>query len=158
LAICQVLGGVNRKLIAIETVSIGACLFMAGPGQAQPSAVPDPTRGPLRAYPTCNAAQPGPPTRDSSCRYGQSWGTVLLYPHDGYLKCKICIRRPDASEDCFRRRTSAAAAVHREEVGMAETGDEQTGRFLLTWKVEGMGIIDRDFIEVKPAREPGPPK
>jgi hypothetical protein len=143
-----------------ELFTVGALLAVAGTsagaGQALSNDVPDPTRGPLRAYPTCNAAQPGPPTRDDSCRYGQSWGSVLLYPREGYLKTKICIRRPDDSDDCYRRRTSAAAAVHREEVGMAETGDEQTGTFVLSWKVEGRGVIDRDRIDVRPARDPDP--
>lgn len=146
----------RSKSILLITVVLALGYSIPSLAGAGPSRVPDPTRGGLRAYPTCNAAQPGPPTRDASCRYGQAWGSVLLYPKDGYLPTKICIRRPDHSEDCWGRHTFGPAAVHREEVGMSETGDEQTGRFLLSWKVEGRGVIDKDFIYIRPAREPRP--
>jgi hypothetical protein len=63
------------------------------------------------------------------------------------VRYRICIRRPDRSHDCYRRRASDIY-THRQEDGMAETAMDETGAFQLTWKVNGYGVIDRDLLRV----------
>lgn len=106
-----------------------------------------PPQNNFRSYPTCNAAQPGPAPRDNTCREGDGWGAVLRWSRDHAVRYRICIRRPDHSHDCYRRRASDIY-THRQEDGLAETALGQTGVFRLTWKVQGYGVIDRDLLRV----------
>ena len=74
---------------------------------------------------------------------------MLRWTRDHAVRYRICIRRPDRSHDCYRRRASDTY-THRQEDGMEETSMQETGVFRLTWKVEGYGVIDRDLLRITP--------
>lgn len=127
--------------VALAITAVGGLLV--GSAAAQKSAR-------YKTYPTCDLLSfdysgEDPPPHAHSCHLDDYWGTAFIAPHDHNVHYKICIRRPDKSHDCYRRRTHG----HGEPDGFSGI-NQQTGVYHFKWRIRGKGVIDRDRLRVKP--------
>jgi len=100
----------------------------------------------FRTYPTCHVLDfrgQHPPPVSHRCHIDDDWGTVFIASHERNVHYKICIRRPDQTHDCYRRRTFG----HSETDGFY-SGNTKTGTYRFTWRVHGEGVIDRDRLKL----------
>ena len=105
-----------------------------GPGHEQP----EPR---FQAYPTCDVF-----SREfesaRSCEVASDWGGVFVLDTRSPRRYVICLRRPDRSRDCYRRRSGGYSQPIADGF-FHQPASRQAGRYRLTWRMDGV-VLDRD--------------
>jgi hypothetical protein len=120
---------------------VGAVLLLLGFATTAPFAVG--ASDSIRTYPACQITGPdaaNPPRRDHFCHQSDYWGAFLMVKRRTFTHYRICIRRPDRSHDCYRRRLFGRKGI--------DSFEGPVGSYRFTWKLRGRGVIDRDRLWV----------
>lgn len=139
-----------RPTLTVGGVLASVLLLVTAPA----SGTAKQARDRFETYPTCDVIGQSHPPIGRRCSSDDAWGAVIIDHKRSETTYRLCIRRPERSRKCFRRR---AYGRHQASVSglWATRGFNDLGRYRFTWRLPGRGVIDRDWIRI---REPAAPR